>query len=691
MAPLKQKGDAAELAVALDLRRRGYRMAFPFGEDCDYDLVVDRHGTLERVQVKYGRSDGRVLEISLPVRTRSPTARSAMTKRYTADDDRMAGGLRRRHRAVLLRPRDALGAGRELISPPTRRRLGTTKSEARGRREGLRRPLMEPAGLEPATSCVQSEALFQLSYGPSGLNGIPGLALFPDGGRRPHPHRGRRCSRSGWPRRWSPGGCACRRSCCSSASAWRVGHRRARLDRLQRLRASRGTIGIVALALILFEGGLTAGFGEIRPVLGAGHRRWRCVGTLTTAAIAGLAAAWLFGFSTVEGLLLGSILASTDSAAIFAVLRGSTLRRKLARTLEAEAGLNDPVAVVLVIGFVAWLTDPTYRGWRPRRADAPRSSASAWPWASASASAGRARCSSGRGSRRPACTRSPRWPSRRIAFGSAAVAHGSGFLAVYLAGLALGTRRSPGQADDHHLPPGPRLGRPGRRCSSPSACWSSPRSSATWRSRARRWRWWSCSSPGRWARRWRRCRSASPGRERRRSGWAGLRGAVPVVLATFPVIAGVAAQPRVLQHRLLRRAALDGAAGRDVRAAGAAAAGRHHDRGGAAGAAGRRRRRPPAGRRGHRVPRRATTTRSSAPACASSACRATRWSTSWCAASRRSRRAARRGSRRATGCTCSSARRPPSRSRQIRERWRDRADRGARPPAADHARRATAR
>ena len=73
---------------------------------------------------------------------------------------------------------------------------------------------------------------------------------------------------------------------------------------------------------------------------------------MVTAVVAGLAAAWLFGLSTVEGLLLGSILASTDGAAIFAVLRGSTLRRRLARTLEAEAGLNDPVAVVLVIGFV---------------------------------------------------------------------------------------------------------------------------------------------------------------------------------------------------------------------------------------------------------------------------------------------------------------------------------------------------
>ena len=122
---------------------------------------------------------------------------------------------------------------------------------------------------------------------------------------------------------------------------------------------SPATIGIVALALILFEGGLTAGFGEIRPVL---RRRSasRCVGTLVTAVISGLAATWLFDFTLLEGLLLGSIVASTDGAAIFALLRGSTLRRRLARTLEGEAGFNDPVAVLLVVGFIDWIQQPDY-------------------------------------------------------------------------------------------------------------------------------------------------------------------------------------------------------------------------------------------------------------------------------------------------------------------------------------------
>ena len=83
MAPLKQKGDLAELMVAADLRRRGHRIAIPFGEDSDYDLVLDRGGPLEKVQVKYGRSDGSILAIRC--RTHSLTGgRVRSTKRYTS-------------------------------------------------------------------------------------------------------------------------------------------------------------------------------------------------------------------------------------------------------------------------------------------------------------------------------------------------------------------------------------------------------------------------------------------------------------------------------------------------------------------------------------------------------------------------------------------------------------------------------
>ena len=200
------------------------------------------------------------------------------------------------------------------------------------------------------------------------------------------------------------------------------------------------TVGIIALALILFEGGLTAGFEEIRPVLRPALSL-AFLGTLGTALIAGLTASWLFHFSTLEGLLLGSILAATDGAAIFSVLRGSTLERRLARTLEGEAGLNDPVAVLLVLGFIDWIQKPGYGvmdmlglfaqqlgigllvglvvgrlGVEAFRR-AQLASSGLYPVASLTIAA--------------------------LAFGAADVLNGSGFLAVYLAGLSLGSARIP--------------------------------------------------------------------------------------------------------------------------------------------------------------------------------------------------------------------------------------------------------
>jgi cell volume regulation protein A len=195
-------------------------------------------------------------------------------------------------------------------------------------------------------------------------------------------------------------------------------------------------IGIVALALILFEGGLAAGLEEIRPVLGPALGL-AVLGTLITAVIAGLAASWLLDLPTLEGMLIGSIVAATDGAAIFAVLRGSTLRRRVARVLEGEAGMNDPVAVLLVLGFIEWILHPGYGiadmalllarqlgiglaagvlvGWLGVQAfqRVRLATPGLYPVASIAVAA--------------------------LAFGGADVLGGSGFLAVYLAGLALGT------------------------------------------------------------------------------------------------------------------------------------------------------------------------------------------------------------------------------------------------------------
>ncbi len=118
-------------------------------------------------------------------------------------------------------------------------------------------------------------------------------------------------------------------------------------------------IGIAALCLILFEGGLVAGWREIGPVVRPAVSL-AVLGTILTAVLTGLVATWLFDFSTLEGLLVGSILAATDAAAVFSVLRASTLRRRVARTLEGESGMNDPVAVLLVLGFIEWIQNPGY-------------------------------------------------------------------------------------------------------------------------------------------------------------------------------------------------------------------------------------------------------------------------------------------------------------------------------------------
>src|SRR3954451_475300 len=109
---------------------------------------------------------------------------------------------------------------------------------------------------------------------------------------------------------------------------------------------------ILALALILYEGGLSSGWAEIKPVIRVSVLL-ATVGTIITAGLTGIVALFVFTeLSTLEALALGSTVAATDAAAVFAVLRGSTLRRRIARTLEGESGGNDPIAVLLVIGCI---------------------------------------------------------------------------------------------------------------------------------------------------------------------------------------------------------------------------------------------------------------------------------------------------------------------------------------------------
>jgi cell volume regulation protein A len=118
-------------------------------------------------------------------------------------------------------------------------------------------------------------------------------------------------------------------------------------------------LGVLALAAILFNGGLQTGLSGVRKVL-VPSLRLAVGATVMVAVVTGVVASLLLGKSLVTGLLLGSILASTDSAAVFGLLRGSTLRRRLVRTMEGEAALNDAVVLVLVPGFIAWISHSGY-------------------------------------------------------------------------------------------------------------------------------------------------------------------------------------------------------------------------------------------------------------------------------------------------------------------------------------------
>ncbi len=297
-------------------------------------------------------------------------------------------------------------------------------------------------------------------------------------------------------------------------------------------------VGLVALALILFAGGLDTGPRAfslgIRPAASLAT-----LGVLLTAVALGGFAAWWMGWSLLEGILLGSIVGSTDVAAVFLVLRSQNakLPRPVESTLEVESGMNDPMAVFMTIAVTEMLTTGRglpladilvklgYQAVSGTVIGLVFGMAGAW-------AINRIRLES-----------SGLYPVMTLAIGLGTFSFtnavgGSGFVAVYLAGMTIGQRVTVSQRlilDFHdglawlmQIVMFVALG----LLSFPSRLWAvagqglilsavlivAARPAAVFVSLLF---------------------SRFTGRERLLISWVGLRGAVPIILATFPILAGL--------------------------------------------------------------------------------------------------------------------------------------------------------
>ena len=192
--------------------------------------------------------------------------------------------------------------------------------------------------------------------------------------------------------------------------------------------------------MILFDGGLRTRLSVFRGVL-APSLLLATVGVLVTAAVAGLAAWSVLDLAPIEALLLGAIIASTDAAAVFFLLRtgGLRLQSRVGATLEIESGTNDPFAVFLVIV----LTEFILAGARHRRLGAR--ARLVLEGAHRRGPRPRRRLRPGRGAEphrrcRAGCIRSSSSPARSSSTASTSLVGGSGLLAVYVAGLVMANR-----------------------------------------------------------------------------------------------------------------------------------------------------------------------------------------------------------------------------------------------------------
>jgi len=195
------------------------------------------------------------------------------------------------------------------------------------------------------------------------------------------------------------------------------------------------SLGVIALVLILYEGGLTTRPSALRGSAGPGLAL-ATVGVVVTAAVTAGVALAVGAVEPMTALLLGAIVSSTDAAAVFSLLRRAPLPPRLTSLLEVESGLNDPVAVLLTVGLLAtWAEAATPVDWVV--------------FGALQLGLGLA-VGAGAGAGGVWLLRRVRLPSAglysvlalsvaAVAYGTAVQVGGSGFLAVYLAGVGVGS------------------------------------------------------------------------------------------------------------------------------------------------------------------------------------------------------------------------------------------------------------
>jgi cell volume regulation protein A len=203
-------------------------------------------------------------------------------------------------------------------------------------------------------------------------------------------------------------------------------------------------VAVVALVLILFDGGMRVGWKRFR-VAAAPICVLGVVGTFATAGLIALAGRYLFEFSWTGAGILGAALAPTDPAVMFSVLGKREVGGRTGTILEGESGVNDPVGIALMLGMIEFATHADSTFWVVVREFLVEMSvglavgvAGAWVVLQSL--------------RRIHLANPALYPLRSLAaagviYGVAAVAHGSGFLAVFVAGILIGDAHYPRRND----------------------------------------------------------------------------------------------------------------------------------------------------------------------------------------------------------------------------------------------------